>query len=88
MLSRTYRIDLTRQELDEIEAALHTQAKILSLQNDSGNGNPAQTRLHDLKSVLKSLKRQRHHSRKAQMSARPMFWPGRALSLFTRPLKQ
>lgn len=82
MFSQRHKIDLTQHELDLIEAALHTQEKILSLQNTAETGCPTQTRLRDIKSVLKTLNRQRHHSRKTHAPAAPAFWPDQALSLF------
>ena len=59
MKQNTHSLDLTPQELHVIEAALHTQEKILSVQSRAGGDGLARTRLEELKSVLASLNRQR-----------------------------
>ena len=44
MLDDTYAVDLTKQDLELIEAALQTQEKILSVQSRAG-GSAARARL-------------------------------------------
>ena len=51
-------VDLSAAEIEVIEAALHTQEKILSMQSRAGGDNSAALRLSQLKSVLRSLRRQ------------------------------
>ena len=57
MLDDTYSVDLTKQDLELIEAALQTQEKILSVQSRAG-GMAARTRLNDLKGLMRRLRRQ------------------------------
>ena len=57
MLDDTYAVDLTKQDLELIEAALQTQEKILSVQSRAG-GNAARARLNDLKGLMRRLRRQ------------------------------
>lgn len=57
MLDDTTKLDLTRQDIELIEQALHTQEKILSVQSRAG-GAGARTRLKDLKGLIRRLDRQ------------------------------
>lgn len=57
MLDDTYSVDLTKQDLELIEAALQTQAKMFSIQSRAG-GSTARARLNDLKGLLRRLRRQ------------------------------
>lgn len=57
MFSDTKNMDLTRKDLELIEAALHTQQKILSLQCEAG-GAGARENLTDVKHLIKRLGRQ------------------------------
>ncbi|MEO0401462.1 MAG: hypothetical protein AAF214_03720 [Pseudomonadota bacterium] len=57
MLDDTHTVDLTKQDLELIEAALQTQEKILSVQSRAG-GSAARTRLNDLKGLMRRLRRQ------------------------------
>ncbi|MGB7242365.1 MAG: hypothetical protein WBC93_09805 [Sulfitobacter sp.] len=57
MFDDTHSLDLTDKEMDLIQAALHTQKKILSVQSKAG-GSLAKARLNDLTQLLGRLKRQ------------------------------
>ena len=58
MMNDKMSVDLTRQELGVIEAALRTQEKILSVQSRADEESPARARLDELKQVLRTLERQ------------------------------
>lgn len=77
MLDETQTIDLTKQDLDVIEAALQTQEKILSVQSRAG-GKAARARLNDIKGLLRRLRRQ--NPVVAQRGSR---WSETAKSLFS-----
>ena len=51
MFAKTQRLDVSPEELAVIEAALETQAKILSVQAGAG-GSGARRRLNEVKKVL------------------------------------
>ncbi|MDG1182900.1 MAG: hypothetical protein P8N30_09335 [Tateyamaria sp.] len=55
MLDDTHNVDLTAQDLELIEAALHTHEKILSVQS---RGGAARARLNALKGLTGRLRRQ------------------------------
>jgi hypothetical protein len=57
MRNESHSVDLTKQDLELIEAALQTQEKILSVQSRAGS-NAARTRLNDLKGLMRRLRRQ------------------------------
>lgn len=59
MKKATHNVDLTPEEMQVIEAALHTQEKILSVQSRAGGDSTVGLRLSELKSVLANLQRQR-----------------------------
>lgn len=50
------RLDLTKKDIELIEAALHTQSKILSVQSEAG-GCGARKRLSDLQHLIKRIGR-------------------------------
>ena len=50
------RLDLTRQDIELIEAALHTHKKILAVQSEAG-GTGARQKLTDLKRLMKRIGR-------------------------------
>jgi len=58
MMTDKLSVDLTPQQFAVIEAALHTQEKILSVQSLAGQDRVAANKLSELKTVLKSLRRQ------------------------------
>lgn len=58
MICNKHSVDLTPQEIAVIEAALHTQEKILSMQSRAGGDGAATVRLTELKSTLRNLRRQ------------------------------
>ena len=57
MLDDTYAVDLTKQDLELVEAALQTQERSLSVQSRAG-GSAARARLNDLKGLMRRLRRQ------------------------------
>jgi hypothetical protein len=57
LLDDTHNVDLTAQDLELIEAALHTHEKILSVQSRAGGG-AARARLNALKGLMHRLRRQ------------------------------
>lgn len=61
MLDNLNRLDLTTKDIELIEAALHTQKKILAVQSEAG-GTGARQKLSDLKHLLKRVSRARPHS--------------------------
>ena len=77
MLDDTYAVDLTKQDLELIEAALQTQEKILSVQSRAG-GSAARARLNDLKGLMRRLRRQTP----APSGAAASSWSQTARSLF------
>lgn len=58
MFDKQQRLDVSPEELAVIEAALETQAKILSVQAGAG-GSGARRRLNEVKKVLARLDQQR-----------------------------
>lgn len=58
------RLDVTQDELAVIEAALHTQAKILHVQAAAG-GSGARRRLNEVKRVLAQVSQQREVERQS-----------------------
>lgn len=57
MFEQHRKIDVTADELAVIEAALHTQAKILHVQASAG-GNAARRRLNEVKRALSHISQQ------------------------------
>ncbi|MDW4499583.1 hypothetical protein R5H30_16435 [Sulfitobacter sp. D35] len=62
MPNDNHTLELNQKDLDLIEAALHTQQKILSVQSEAG-GMGAQERLSALKHLMKRLSRQKSAAR-------------------------
>ena len=78
MLDDVQKIDLTKADLDVIETALATQEKILAVQSRAG-GRAARTRLNDLKSLQRRLRRQVPDESEVKTGGR---WSLKALSVF------
>ncbi len=57
MADDIHNVDLTKQDLEMIEAALQTHEKILSVQSRAGGG-AARAQLNDLKGLMRRLRRQ------------------------------
>lgn len=57
MADTIHNVDLSKQDLEMIEAALQTHEKILSVQSRAGEGT-ARARLNDLKGLMRRLRRQ------------------------------
>ena len=76
MFSSSRSVDLTTAQLEVIESALHTQEKILAVQNRAGGDHQTQAKLGELKSTIKTLRRQMP-SRQSDES-----WAGFARKLF------
>jgi hypothetical protein len=73
------RLDLTTKDLDLIEAALHTQQKILSVQSKAG-GSGARQKLSDLRYLTQRVGRARPAPQPSASyswirAARCMIWP-------------
>lgn len=58
MMNNSTSVDLTPQEIEVIENALHTQEKILSMQSKASSDGQAARQLSRLQSVLRNLRRQ------------------------------
>ncbi len=58
MFDKTQKLDVTQQDLAVIEAALHTQAKILDMQASAGRG-AARAQLNKVKTALANLESQK-----------------------------
>ena len=58
MFENLNRLDLTSKDIDMIEAALHTQKKILAVQSEAG-GTGARRKLADVKQLMKRVGRAR-----------------------------
>ena len=58
MFDKQQKLDVTQDELAVIEAALHTQAKILGVQALAG-GSGARRRLNEVKRVLAAVEQQK-----------------------------
>ncbi len=56
MLERVRQLELTAKDFEMIEAALHTQQKILSVQSEAG-GTGAREKLTDLKHLMQRIGR-------------------------------
>lgn len=72
-------LDVSQEQMDVIEAALHTQSKILHVQADAG-GEGAHDKLNAVKSLLTVIE-QRKQQRAEKTTAQGMGWFG-----FTRSL--
>lgn len=73
-------LDLTAKDIELIEAALHTQKKILSVQSEAGRGG-ARQRLTDLQHLMKRIGRARQSSMRASKSS----WTQAALNYLICP---
>lgn len=56
MLDKNNKLDISQEELAVIEAALHTQSKILTVQAGAG-GAAARVRLNEVKRLIKRVSR-------------------------------
>jgi hypothetical protein len=54
MFDTVTRLDLTSKDIELIEAALHTQKKILAVQSEAG-GTGASNKLNDLKNLSRRI---------------------------------
>lgn len=77
MLDNLNTLDLTDKDIALIEAALHTQKKILSVQSEAG-GSGANKKLSELKHLMKRISR----NTARQTDAEPQGWAHYARSLF------
>jgi len=58
MFDKQQKLEISQQDLAVIEAALHTQSKILTVQASAG-GRTARQKLNEVKSVLAIITQQR-----------------------------
>ncbi len=77
MFDETQNLDLSRKDLALIEAALHTQQKILSVQSQAG-GKRAKQNLTDVKYLIRRIGQ---YAPKPQ-TQEPASWAQMARSLF------
>ncbi|WP_187429258.1 hypothetical protein ROLI_029350 [Roseobacter fucihabitans] len=68
MLNNLHSLDLTADDIEMIESALHTQKKILAVQSEAG-GSGAQKRLTDLQHLMKRINRNAKRKPAAQMQS-------------------
>lgn len=64
MLNNKNNLQLSAQDIELIEAALHTQQKILFVQSEAG-GTGARQRLTDLQQLMQRIGRARHDDGKS-----------------------
>ena len=64
MFDDTQKLEISQKELELIEAALHTQSKILGVEANAG-GSQALRRLNDVKRVLATISQQKRTQRSA-----------------------
>lgn len=62
MLDNNKKIEVSAEQLEVIESALHTQSKILNVQAEAG-GNAARQRLNEVKRLLALLSQQKPPAR-------------------------
>jgi len=74
MFEKQQKLDVTADELAVIEAALHTQAKILNVQANAG-GNAARRRLDEVKRALAHISKQTD-TKTARVHRRFLRWIG------------
>ena len=74
MFEKHQRLDVTADEIAVIQAALHTQAKILNDQASAG-GNGARRRLNEVKQALAHISRQTD-DRASSTTGRLLSWLG------------
>lgn len=65
MFEKSLTLEVGNKDLELLEAALHTQSKILMVQSKAG-GKAARSRLNDVKRLLATLESQRPGSAKAR----------------------
>lgn len=76
-------VELTPEEIELIQSALHTQEKILSVQSRATKDNKLSRRLNDLQGVLSKLGRQNRSAGSTRCYMQPTCWPHLARSLFS-----
>lgn len=76
MINSKHSVDLSPQDIAVIESALHTQEKILSMQTRAGGDGSAASRLTELKTTLRNLRKQN------PLSGRASPWTSMARTLF------
>lgn len=79
MFDKQKKLDVSEDELAVIEAALHTQAKILNVQAVAG-GSGARRRLNEVKRVLVQVSSQREGSKCTSTRRSVLGWFGLARS--------
>ncbi|MCX7559099.1 hypothetical protein OS190_05925 [Sulfitobacter sp. F26204] len=77
MFCKQHDLIVSDQELAVIEAALHTQSKILDVQASAGS-TAARSRLNEVKKVLASLAQQKPTEQNPRRRWRGFPWVGRA----------
>ncbi len=75
MIDKTHTLGLSQAELSVIEAALHTQSKILGVQAGAG-GSAALARLNEVKQVLAVIAQQKPVEKKPCKSRGLRCWFG------------
>ncbi len=78
MFDKKQKLEISQDELDLIESALHTQSKILSVQASAG-GSKALARLNEIKRVLATIAQQKPAKRKVKASCNGFFKMSRLL---------
>ena len=78
MFENLNRLDLTTKDIELIEAALHTQKKILAVQSQAGGSGPRRT-LTDVKQLLKRVGR----ARRTQPENNSVSWARMARAMLT-----
>jgi len=78
MFDAKQKLEISQEELELIEQALHTQSKILGVQASAG-GSKALTRLNDIKRVLASIAQQKPVKTKAKTACARGFGLSRLL---------
>ena len=76
MFDKQQKLEISPEEFAVIEAALHTQSKILNVQASAG-GSSARRRLNEVKRVLAHLAAQKPSEEKPQCRSR-IGWFGRS----------
>ena len=74
MFDKPHRLEVSKEEIAVIEAALHTQSQILNVQASAG-GPEARERLNAVKRLLASLSQQKPVERQP-CTRRPLCWFG------------
>lgn len=79
MLEKQKKLEVSPDQLEVIEAALHTQSKILNVQAEAG-GNAARLRLNEVKRLLAQLSQEKPTDTRTCRS-RSLGWFGRSRSV-------